>query len=395
MKIDITLIFPKSSFLIQEGVFPPLGILYLSAYLKNRGISVQCLDLGIGHTKEMAESDIIGISMVTAQRDNAYDLISYYKEKGKTVVVGGAHATHSPEDCYSNGADYVIQGYGEEKIYRFLLGKENFNNFIEPHFKSVPIPDRDALPITSYKYHIDNVATTTMMSSRGCPANCSFCAKLNNKVELRTSDQIIEEIDLLHNKYGFEGFMFFDDVFVLNKKRLSEVANYYEKSKFKFRCFARTDLLSDDVCRMMEQMGVVEVGLGIESGSDYILDVNTKGTNRQMNYEAVCLLHKYGIRAKAFLIVGLPGESLTTIRETSDWIEKAKPDDIDISIFKPLPGSDIYKNPDKYKITFSKEESGWYKGIPGKYETTVETEYLSSKEIIACRDLLEDKYKKW
>ena len=107
------------------------------------------------------------------------------------------------------------------------------------------------------------------------------------------------------------------------------------------------------------------------------------------------LLHDVGIRAKAFLIVGLPGETERTVVETIGWVEEAKPYDVDVSIFQPLPGSPIFSNPEDWGVMFSYNGNlGWYKGMPGLYGTTCRTEGLTSDEIVAWRDLLEVKFKK-
>lgn len=141
-------------------------------------------------------------------------------------------------------------------------------------------------------------------------------------------------------------------------------------------------------------MGVVDVGIGIESGSNEILKLNMKRSTNKINTLAVKNLRKYGIRSKAFLIVGLPGETRDTVRETEHWIETAKPDDISISIFQPLPGSDIFNNPAKWEIQFEYSDNPlWYRGISGEYKASARTKELTVGEISELRDSLERKFK--
>jgi radical SAM superfamily enzyme YgiQ (UPF0313 family) len=205
----------------------------------------------------------------------------------------------------------------------------------------------------------------------------------------------MKEIRHLERTYGYNAFMIFDDVFILNKERTRQLAKYLYKYSFKFRCFARSNLIDEENVRLMKKMGVVEVGIGVESGSDEILARNMKGTTREMNTKAVKMLHDAGIRAKAFLIVGLPGEKVSTIAETIEWVREAKPYDVDASVFQPLPGSPIFNDPEKWGIKFEYNGApGWYKGTPGEYESRVETEFLQPNQIVGWRDHIENLFKR-
>jgi len=289
----------------------------------------------------------------------------------------------------------VIQGQGEVPLVRLLeVLLDNFFNYHNPDIDDYPFPDRDALPIQSYHYQVDGVPTTPIMTTRGCPFHCSFCGKIDGKFEIQSSKRTVAEFDFVHDKYGYDSFMIFDDVFVASKRRLQQMASIMG-NKYKIRCFARSNLLDDDICEALVKLGVVEIGIGIESGSTEILKRNMKGTTRTMNTNAVKRLHKYGIRAKAFLIVGLPGETIETIMETADWIRSTKPDDVDISIFQPMPGSKIFNDPKRWGIRFEDDLApGWYKGTPGKYQTVSRTAALSGRDIIKYRDMLENEFKR-
>lgn len=397
-KPDITLVFPSSPFLINEKVFPPLGILYLSAYLKQHGLKVQCLDMAL-HKPKMAEADTIGISITTPQRMEAYELARRYKRQGKILIAGGPHATHMPDECKENGFDYVLQGEAERSLLHLLITANelrpvtDFEGIPSLSSSNIPFPDRDALPIKEYKYEINGKPATVLITSRGCPYACSFCANSNKGFRMQSAERTVAEILHINERYGFEAFMIFDDVFISDKKRLAVIADALIHG-FSFRCFGRSNLIDPETCELLKQLGVVEVGLGIESGSDEILSKNLKGTTRDMNLRAVELLHAHGIRAKAFLIVGLPGETISTIGETASWIEKARPDDVDISIFQPLPGSAIFADPKKWGVKFSYDGTPqWFKGQPDRYSCNVSTKYLSAAQLMAHRNLMEHAYK--
>ena len=398
MKPDITLIFPKSSFLENPIMFPPLGILYLSAYLKIYGLTAQCLDMSLGHTPEMAESDVIGLSFTTPQRDEAYKLARYFKSIGKFVIAGGPHPTHMKSECLRNGINKVLKGYGEIPLVQCLMGGKFQENMLyggKTNGLFTPFPDRDALPIKDYYQEIEGRPATPIIASRGCPYKCSFCSKISKKFYIQDAERTIQELELLERKYGFRAFSIYDDTIAVDKHRLMIMADVLSSHDYKFRCFCRADLLGDEkVCQDLAKMGVVDVGIGIESGSDKILQLNMKRSTSNVNTIAVRNLQKYGIRTKAFLIVGLPGETRSTVKETEEWFKEVRPEDVSVSIFQPLPGSDIFNNPYKWGVKFEYNSNPmWYRGITGEYLPTVCTKELSVADIIELRDSLESKCK--
>ncbi len=397
----ICLIHPHSSFLINPTTFPPLGIMYLSASLKNLGFTVQCLDLELGHSVDDIDFNVVGISFTSAQKEEAFDLADYLKQHNVTLIAGGAHPTHMPQECIKY-FDYVIRGEADYLLPSFLANFKNTNNKtrvispLDPHdINLIPFPDRDVLPIHSYNYLIDGEPATTIMTSRSCVAKCSFCAKISDKYRVQSAYRTVSEIRHINEKYGFKAFMIFDDTFVMDKERLKEIIWLLKGKDFKFRCFSRANLLTKEVCTLLKEMNVIEVGVGIESGSNEILKLNMKGTSREQNFQAVKNLREVGIRIKAFIIVGLPGETKQTINDTRSWIEIAEPDDIDFSIFQPLPGSDVFKNPSKYNIKIDPESIGMcYKGIPGHYKSSSSTQELTAAQITQFRDDFENLFKK-
>lgn len=395
MSMKLSLVVPRSPFLLNPAVFPPLGVMYLSAAMKNY-IDVEVIDENLGMPGVEASGDIIGISFTTPQAPRAYELLDYYKVKGKKfIIAGGPHPTHMAEECFRRGFSNVVRRYGENHLYRIVMNSDQtlFNSIDE-----YPFPDRDCLPIHKYFYAIDGVPATVIMTSRGCPYDCSFCARIDKRCERNSIQHTIDEIYSVREKYGFEAFMIFDDLFAAPGERLRVLAETFENQKMKFRCFGRTNLMDDWVAEHLAKMGVVEVGLGVESGSDKVLRSVSKQTTRKLNTEAVRVLKRHGIRSKAFLIVGLPGEDHATVEETMSWIEEAKPDDIDVSIFQAMPGSKIYEDPRKFGITLDPTFDWgnlWYKGTPGLYSTNCRTESLSRREIEDYRDKIESTYKVW
>jgi radical SAM superfamily enzyme YgiQ (UPF0313 family) len=124
----------------------------------------------------------------------------------------------------------------------------------------------------------------------------------------------------------------------------------------------------------------------VESGSQKILDGIRKQETVDDNRQAVLMMRKAGIRSKVSVIVGLPGESWETVEETRKFIEETQPDELDVGILQVYKGTDIWKNPQNYELTFS--EPTFYKGRPGEYQCKVSTPYMTSEELISARELL-------
>jgi anaerobic magnesium-protoporphyrin IX monomethyl ester cyclase len=157
----------------------------------------------------------------------------------------------------------VIPGYAEEKLLAYITGKIVHGNV---RIDDLPFPDRDCLPIHDYKQWIEGRKATVIMASRGCPYNCSFCSKINRRFEAQSAKRTLEEIYFVNDRYGYTAFTIYDDAFAIVLKRLVEMVSVLETEDFKFRCFCRADLLTEDVCHLLARMGVVAVGVGIEAG---------------------------------------------------------------------------------------------------------------------------------
>ena len=381
---EITLIFPSSPFLVDDMVMPPLGVLYLSAVLKKNGVKSTIIDLS--HSAELPEikTKLVGISATTPQYPYALEVLKKLKSEGHIVAIGGPHGSALPEVCLHDGFDYVIIGEGERAILELLNLPSNQiikSEYIED-IDSIPFPDRNAIDIHAYKYAIDGLPATTMITSRGCPYDCAFCANSvwGRSTRLRSADNIFEEAEELKERHGFKAIMFFDDIFTIKKKRTLEICERLRGLNMNLRVFARANNIDDEIAGALYGAGCKEVGIGAESGSQKILDMAMKGTTIEENTKAIQVLREYGIRVKLFMIIGLPGETEETVAETRRWLEEVKPDDFDLTVFVPMPTSKICKDPDRYQCHFRIDYSkSWFKGIDGKYESLVSTPGLSGE----------------
>jgi radical SAM superfamily enzyme YgiQ (UPF0313 family) len=394
----VTFIVPDNPYLITPKVHPPLGVLYLAAVLRDKH-EVEVLDLaGVKNpSKTISElgSDYVCITATTPQFPDACAINEELPEKCISVI-GGVHVTHIPDDGYP--FNVIVRGEGERALKKIVDSGARRGLYQYPevsNIDTIPFPDRSVVDIHSYKYEIEGIPTTTMMSSRGCPYACAFCSSIWQKVRFHSAEYILKELDEVQG-YGFNAVHFFDDVFTLKRKRLKAICEGLKERKMSWRCFISGNTVTEDMLLLMAKSGCKEVAIGIESGSDCILQAIHKCSTSEKNKKAIQMAHDVGIRVKGLFIVGLPGESEDTIAETEAFINECPCDDYDFSILSVLPNSNIYLNRDKYGISpidISDYSGMWYKGTPGMYKSTVATPSLSAITLTNIRAKLEKKYK--
>ncbi len=411
--MKVTLINPPSPFLLDERVFPAIGVLYVGAVLESKGHEVRMIDLS-GMQREKWPSllktaseqvDLWGITFTTSQFPYAVSIRDAIKKiDGEAkVIAGGAHSTSDPESC-TPYFDSVVAGEGEIAILKIIQNMENMPRIVQTpsiqNLDEIPFPARHLIDMKSYHYTIDGKKATNILTSRGCPYSCAFCCKTWGKqIRFRGPDNVISEVNMLKEKYGFGGIMMFDDEMLINWERDEKIFDRLGKLDLVWRCFTRANFVDEAKAKKMADCGCKEVLIGVESGSDRILKNVNKGTTKEMNKSAIAIFKKYGIRVKAAIIIGLPGESIETIKETDSFLEETQPDDVDFSILMVYPKSDIYERPEKYDVKFEKidyaRDSAFFKTKPGDYKSKISTSRLSAVDILRERDRLEEKFKKW
>ena len=368
----ICLVRCPSPFLIDEKVFPPLGLMAVATKLKLSGHDVTVYD---GDTIPSGY-DVYGFGPTTPEYGYALEMKKILREKEPCarVVLGGPHAS---EDLWVDGWDKIYVGsYCDENL----------------------IIDRSLVDIRSYKYFIDDKLATTVVTAVGCPYKCAFCSKTNGGVKFKSVECVTEEIALLSHEFGYEALMFFDDTFILNYDRVVEICKCLKRFGITWRCFVRGDLVvkhGDKLLKIMKDSGCVEVGMGIESGSNTILKNINKGETVGDIKTAVKMIKRNGIRVKGFIIIGLPGESWFTLLDTMEFLSVAELDDVDFTIFRPYPGSHIWNNPSEYDIKWDASDASkmFYKGKHGEYHNIVSTSILSGDAIVNVRNNMEMLYK--
>lgn len=390
-------IVPDSPFLTDEKVFPFLGPLYLSAVLKQDGHDVKVIDLVQNQEIPPIEADYVGITATTPQFPRAVEILNAIKNRYpfQKVIIGGPHASADPEEC-ARYFDMVCVGEGEDFVkdidHEGLKGSYQQYGKLED-LDAIPLPDRGAIDMSKYHYFIDGKRTTSMLTSRGCPYNCSFCCKSpwGRGIRYRSAYNVTKEIEILSKDY--QGLMLYDDEFFLNSKRDTDIIDCLGHKGMVWRCFSRADIIlkKEGLIKFASQNGLKEILIGCESGSDDILQNINKGTSRAMNKEAIKVLKSMGVRVKAALIIGLPGETPDTIMQTETFCREVEPDSVDFTVLRVLPGSDIHDNPEKYDLKF-KPSYKPYKTKPGGYTAGVSTKAMTAKDILDARDYLDREF---
>lgn len=435
----VSFVVPPSPFLLDQKVFMTLGILRVAAMVRDAGHPTECISLEGGGAQLPEASDVVGVTGTTPQAKHILEIADQLPDISHTVL-GGPHATLVNASVKSGSSraipmldelldkfDSVIFGDGELAMLTILnrisLGKKagviDADDPKSPYFlkdlAQLPFPARDLLNPTDYHYEIDGEPAASLIAQLGCPFNCGFCggrsSSMLRRIRLRSTQNVIDEITALYVLQGVKAFMFYDDELNVNPKfleLLSALQNLQEQLgvDFSFRGFIKAELFNESQAHEMASAGFKEVLSGFESGSPKILEVINKKATVEDNSNVVRLCNENGIRIKALMSVGHPGETEGTVEETLDWIIDHAPDDFDLSLITPYPGSPYYDKAEQQsdgswryetrgEVQYQRNmdfhrDSYFYKGIPGNYGSAVWTDDMSPADLVGARDACEE-----
>ena len=409
--MNIALIFPRTKY--PSGDIP-LGVAYLASYLRNNiNCNIQIIDTTFhsdysSYLKKNISNgkfDVVGISAMTTMIDAAYlaaNIAKDYNPKTK-VLLGGPHATMMLEDSLKNKhIDAVVIGEGEKTFLEFVLNIHNLDNVSGIWYKEngsikknaqremvknlddLPYPAWDLLEIEKYIhswFQLDSISPdirgVSVIASRGCPYKCSFCQPTLNeifgkKIRKRSAINIVGELKALKYGYGIEGFLFVDDTLAIDKDWVLSICNEIKKEnlKIKWICNFRANLTNEDLLREMKSAGLTKVNIGIESGSQRILDeIYRKGINLEDIQRSVKIAKDLGLKVQGYFMIGAPSETEEEIKKTIELACELPLSDATFSITTPLPGTFLYhekmniidpkvfSNLDYYKVSVFDESS--------------------------------------
>ncbi len=355
----------KSPFFTNEKR-PPLGVGSLISTLRNEGHKVFFID------NYLAPIDFINMNYLRRNRIDYVaihanticyrDTLRMFNEienlrkkglwKGK-IIVGGPH-TSVGLPTIPEFVDHVVQGEGERAILKIINGKAEGRVIGEERMNdldSLPFQPWDIFNSLPYDYSCQWLEITpvfTMNTSRGCPFSCTFCSVSSiwgKEYTCLSPDRIIAEVEYLIREYGAQGIYFREDNFSLNEKRAEDFCETMIRRNINvsWACETRVSNLSEDLIRLMNAAGCKAVYLGVESGSQKVLDELKKGITVEEIQKAINSCNKFGIRAYCSLIVGTPGESYEDYLLTKNLMDRLKPHIYGFNVFVGIPNSPLYQ----------------------------------------------------
>lgn len=385
---------------------PSLGLLYIASYIDASGYKVRILDGELIRENKLIEEtisitpDIIGITSTTFSFSNASKLVTDLRRlfPESLILMGGSHPSALPAETLkkNKSIDGVIVGEGEETLLEIiqkqdtdkiegLVWRRDLNN--------APVINRMRDKVANLdKYNLNwdlledfpdrynpsfqsrNHKSGSLIVSRGCFYNCSFCTstKLSGlSVRFHSPDYVINLMIQLDKKYGIKDFYFHDDYFPVRRKWIREFCTrLIETGKnYSWSCASRVEVLTDEILGLMKKSGCRQIGVGVESGSQRVLDRISKKITVADLTEGLKRIAQTGISIKGYFILDTPVESFTDLYKTLQLIFKSKFSHIQFNYYAPLPGSVDYTllgSPENLWSKMSLQHCLGYSKIPAK-----------------------------
>lgn len=348
----------RSPFLDDSKVYPPLANLYLKAYLNEHvpGLHVTVAGERSGDSDAAAceDYDVIGISVMTPQRTQAVALARAIKARwpSKVVVLGGPHVRcHAQDLARAHVADVLVTHDGERALAAICAGTAGSgvisDTLSRQELMEAPRPDRRsrcaAALLSEYRYALAGRPATTMMTARGCPELCTFCEEAATSVRRSSLESVCDQLDDIA-ALGYGGVYIFDDLFALSVKTMTPICRALGHRDLVYRCNIQARYFvrdGDDMASLLADTGCVEVAFGAESGSQQVLDAVKKRCTVAQNYRTVETAKRHGLYVKAFILLGLPGESPETLSDTAAFLANSGVDDFQCAVYMPFRGTGI------------------------------------------------------
>jgi anaerobic magnesium-protoporphyrin IX monomethyl ester cyclase len=380
MAVKVALVYPYFHPANDNSIFrfPPLGLGYIAAALKKRGVAVELVDCTFMQFSEAVERikrakpHIIGFYSMFSMKKTTVELANALKNEGMgdcLMVVGGPLPSWAPES-FLDVFDVVIVGEGEQTISEladcvaqgkelsgvkglvFRYDKQIINTGPREFIKdlnSLAFPTRDLFDNEAYKkYYLDHFGytTTSMITSRGCPFSCDFCSRpiFGADMRSRSVTNIVDEVEEIE-ALGYDRVWFADDCFTLNRTHLLNVCVEIARRGLDvgWECLSRVDTMDTEVAEGMKRAGCIGVFFGIESGNDSVLSLMKKRISTVQARSAVYAAKSAGLKVGAFFIIGYPGESNKSVLDTVRFASGLPLDYLSFTLPYPIPGTPLYE----------------------------------------------------
>lgn len=364
---------------------PPLGLFYIAGALRQSGHDVR-LDISEGtedqRNIDFSNVNIVGITSTTSQFNAALRIAEQAHQAGKTVIMGGSHATSTTEETLNSGyVDYIVRGEGEITVVELLKAIEESNGRFDPSkvrgisyydqesgrvvnnkprafiddLDTLPLPARDlGGDVLHHRYkNIDGLVAPSIITTRGCPYRCRFCdAHLlaGRKWRMRSTKSVVDEIEYLVTDYGAQEIRIVDDIINHDNEVLHQLMNAIIARGFNIKIWVmgRADMIIRDpsTAEKMARAGVKTFFAGIESPNKRILKTYKKGGNisADTSRQAVNLLRQYDIETFGGFMIGEPSETKEEVEATIDYACSLNPATAQFTIMTPYPGTEIWQD---------------------------------------------------
>jgi anaerobic magnesium-protoporphyrin IX monomethyl ester cyclase len=359
-------------------LYPSLGLLTLGAYLREHGIEVQMVDLtferdarAVALAAQRFLPEVVGVHTKTLTAARAIEVARLARGAGAVTVAGGPDAATRPEMYLDGGFDLVVPGEGEPTLVdvarrahegRSLLGTPGTiarqgTGLVRGPGRPL-LKDLDELPLPAWNLvdmdrYLGSWEKTTgerraaVLTSRGCPFDCSWCSKptFGRSFRQQSPDRVLAELRALKERYGVTYVRFCDDVFGIHRGWLERLLRGMidERLGLRFECLARVDLLKPELLGEMRAAGLERVYVGVESGSQKMLDLMNRGTKLHQVERTAAALRAAGVRQFWFLMLGYPGETEEDIEATLQLFRRFSPEEYSVSIAVPVPGTRFHR----------------------------------------------------
>ncbi|HEX2619660.1 MAG TPA: radical SAM protein [Phototrophicaceae bacterium] len=359
--------------------YPPLGILYISSYLKSKGFAVNVFDATFSSMDQFVayvqreRPPVVGLYTNLMTKFNILKMIPVCKQAGATVVLGGPDPAYYAEDYINAGADIIVRGEGELTLEELLphlahhgmTGLDVINGIVYrdvsgelvetlpraqiADLSAHPWPDREAIDIEAYmavwkKYH--GRSSVSVIQARGCPYTCTWCSHsvFGNTHRRRTPQDAAAEVQWIKERYNPDQIWYADDVFTINNRWFFEYANELKQRgiRLPFECISRADRLNEQVVATLAEMGCYRLWNGSESGSQTVLNAMDRKVKVKDVQEKTHLLQKYGIEAGMFIMLGYEQEGIQELEETVEHLKISNPDVFLTTVAYPIKGTPYY-----------------------------------------------------
>ncbi|HET9495024.1 MAG TPA: radical SAM protein [Chloroflexia bacterium] len=359
--------------------YPPLGLLYVSSHMKARGFDVGLFDTTFS-TKEAFRAyliatrpPVVGIYTNLMTKLNVLPMITWCKEVGASVVLGGPEPPHYADRFLDHGADAVVVGEGELTLEELIpaLAKRGphrlhdipgvvfrdesgatVRNISRPQLKDLdaqPFPDRESIDLDAYidtwrTHH--GLGSVSLITARGCPYTCKWCSHtvFGNTHRRRSPENVVAEMEHIIERYNPDQVWYADDVFTIHRTWFLKYASLLGERGIKkpFECISRADRLDPEVIAALKGMGCYRLWIGAESGSQRILDGMARKTRVEDVQEKTRMLQKEGIQTGMFIMLGYDGEEIADIEATVDHLKKSNPDLFLTTVAYPIKGTPYF-----------------------------------------------------